>query len=151
MDDTVIVLMADHYPYGLGDENVETLVGHSLDSVELHHTNLIIWNNKLKTQKVDKVCMNIDVIPTVYNLFGLDYDSRLFMGKDIFSNTEGLAILNDRSWVTSKGTYYSSSSKFVSKNGNVDQNYVKNINQIVNNRLNISKRIIESNYYQILK
>ena len=151
LDDTVIVLQADHYPYGLGDENVETLVGHSLDSVELHHTNLIIWNSKVKTQKIDKVCMNIDVLPTVYNLFGLDYDSRLFMGKDIFSSTEGIAILKDRSWVTSQGTYYASSNKFVPKNGKVDQNYINNINQIVNNRLNISKRIIESDYYKILK
>ena len=151
LDDTVIVLLADHYPYGLGDENVETLMGHSLDSVELHHTNLIIWNSKIKTQKIDKVCMNIDVLPTVYNLFGLDYDSRLFMGKDIFSSTQGLAILKDRSWVTSQGTYYASSNSFVPKNGKIDQDYINNINQIVNNRLNISKRMIESNYYKILK
>ncbi len=151
LDDTVIVLQADHYPYGLGDENVEKLMGHSLDSVELHHTNLIIWNSKVKTQKIDKVCMNIDVLPTVYNLFGLDYDSRLFMGKDIFSSTEGLAILKDRSWVTSQGTYYASSNKFVPNNKDVNPNYVNNMNQIVNNRLNISKRIIESNYYKLLK
>ena len=151
LDDTVIVLLADHYPYGLGDENVETLMGHSLDSVELHHTNLIIWNSKLKTRKIDKVCMSLDVLPTVYNLFGLEYDSRFFMGKDIFSTIEGLAILNDRSWVTSIGTYYASSAKFVSTNNESNQNYIKNTNQIVNNRLNISKRIIESNYYQILK
>lgn len=151
LNDTVIVLMADHYPYGLGDENIETLMNQPLDSVELHHTNLIIWNNKLKKQKIDKVCMNIDVLPTVYNLFGLDYDSRLLMGKDIFSSIDGLAILKDRSWVTSKGTYYASSNKFVPKDGEVDPNYVNQINQIVNNRLSIGKRIIESNYYKILK
>ena len=116
LEDTVIVLQSDHYPYGLGDANVETLVGHPLDSIELHHTNLILWNSQIKTQTIDKVCMNIDVLPTVYNLFGLDYDSRLFIGKDIFSTTEGLAILKDRSWVTSKGTYYSSTGQFIPKN-----------------------------------
>lgn len=151
LDDTVIVLLADHYPYGLGDENIEKLVGHPLDSVELHHSNLILWNSKLKTNKIEKVCMNIDVIPTIYNLFGLEYDSRLFMGKDIFSTTEGLAILGDRSWVTSQGTYYTSTGKFVSKNDEVDQNYIKNTNQMVYNCLNISRRMIESDYYQILK
>lgn len=151
LQDTVIVLMADHYPYGLKQENIETLVGHPLDSVELHHSNLVIWNSEIRTQKIDKPCMSIDVIPTVYNLFGFDYDSRLFMGKDIFSSTEGLVIINDRSWVTSKGTYYASTGNFIPKNGEIDQDYIKNTNQIVNNRLNISKKIIESDYYRILK
>ena len=36
--------------------------------------------------KIEKVCSSLDVLPTVLNLFGIEYDSRLLMGKDILSN-----------------------------------------------------------------
>ena len=94
--------------------------------------------------------MSIDVLPTVYNLFGIEYDSRLLIGKDIFSNTEGIAIMKNRSWVTSKGTYYSSNNTFLPSGEDVGDNYVEVINQIVNNRLNISKMIVSNNYYNSL-
>ena len=59
----------------------------------------------VKATEIDKACMSIDVLPTVYNLFGLNYDSRLLMGRDIFSEEEHIVILSDRSWITDKGKY----------------------------------------------
>lgn len=148
LDDTVIVMLADHYPYDLTINEVNEASSYKRDSVvEVNHNNLIIWNSKIKSQKIDKACMSIDVLPTVYNLFGLSYDSRLLMGKDIFSNTEGIAIMKNRSWVTNKGTYYSSTNTFVPKSDEVSDEYINSINQIVNNRLNISKMIVSKNYY----
>ena len=93
--------------------------------------------------------MSMDVLPTVYNLFGIEYDSRLLMGTDIFSDSEGIAIMKNRSWVTNKGTYYSATNKFVSTE-EVSDDYVDTINQIVSNKLNISKMIIANNYYKSL-
>ncbi len=46
---------------------------------EINHNSLIIWNNKLNRVEIDKVGMSIDVLPTVYNLFGIEYDSRLLL------------------------------------------------------------------------
>ena len=80
----------------------------------------------MKSVKVDKVGMSIDVLPTVLNLFGLEYDSRIIMGKDILSTSTGIAIFKDKSWVTDKGTYYASKGKFVGED--VDDDYIKNIN-----------------------
>ena len=95
--------------------------------------------------------MSSDVLPTVLNLFGIDYDSRLLTGKDILSNSMGLAVFNNRSWVTDKGTYYANSKKFVPKETMEDADeYVKNINALVSNRLNIAKLILKTNYYNYL-
>jgi len=94
--------------------------------------------------------MSVDVIPTVYNLFGLSYDSRLMVGKDIFSDSEGIAVMKNRSWVTNMGTYYSASNTFVPKGEEVSEDYVSKINQIISNRLNISKMILSNNYYKSL-
>lgn len=150
LEDTVIVMFADHYPYDLSIDEVNEVSEYKRDNiVEVNHNNLIIWNSKLKPQKIEKVAMSIDVLPTVYNLFGIEYDSRLLIGKDIFSNSEGIAIMKNRSWVTNKGTYYSATNTFVPKE-EVDSDYVSNINQIVNNRLNISKMIVSNNYYKSL-
>lgn len=153
LDDTVIVLLCDHYPYALSTSQVNEVSTYKRDSiVEVNSNNLIIWNNRLNHMKIDKVAMSIDVIPTVYNLFGLDYDSRLFMGKDIFSSEDGLAFFKNRSWVTNKGTYYASNKKMVSSTGEtISQEYINSINSKVSNRMNMSKLILSTNYYKYLK
>ena len=100
---------------------------------------------------ITKPCMSSDVIPTIYNLFGVEYDSRLFTGVDILSPSDGIAIMGNRSWVTDKGTYFAGNSKFVPRDGvEVETDYVKNINSIVKNRLSIAKLIVKSDYYKYL-
>lgn len=149
LDKTVIVMQADHYPYKLSLSDMNSRSNYVRDNVvEVNHNSLIIWNPNIEYQVIDKVCMSIDVIPTIYNLFGIEYDSRLFVGQDIFSDSDGLVMFTNRSWVTEYGTYFASNSKFVPKVDNVPENYVETINNIVNNRINISKMIITNNYYK---
>ena len=151
LDDTVIVLVADHYPYNLPLNYINMLSSYERDSlIETNSNNLIIYNSKMKSVKVSKVGMSIDVIPTVYNLFGIDYDSRIIMGKDILSTSEGIAIFKDKSWVTGKGTYYASSGKFVAKTDDIPSGYVDDINKIVSNRVAISRMIVLNDYYKYL-
>ena len=150
LDNTIIVLMADHYPYKLSLSDVNSLSDYERDSVvEVNHNALILWNNNINDIHINKVCMSSDVLPTIYNLFGIKYDSRLFTGNDILSDTPGIAIMSNHSWVTDKGTYFSSNSKFTPKE-EVEDNYVSNVNSIVKNRLSIAKMIIKNNYYNYL-
>ena len=45
LEDTVIVLSADHYPYGLTDEEYSELFGHPVDPVfEIYENSLILWS-----------------------------------------------------------------------------------------------------------
>ena len=55
------------------------------DTVEVNHSSLIIWNASTPSVTINKTASQLDFLPTIYNLFGIDYDSRLFMGKDILS------------------------------------------------------------------
>lgn len=149
LDDTVFVLLADHFPYNLSIENINILSSYERDSlIEANSNNLIIYNSKMKSVKIPKVGMSIDVLPTVLNLFGIKYDSRVIMGKDILSTNEGIAIFKDKSWVTNKGTYYASTGKFVAKSDEIPEGYVDKINQIVSNRVAISRMIVDNNYYK---
>ena len=152
LDKTVFVLMGDHYPYALSLSSINSIASYEKDgTVEVNHSNLILWNSAMENVEVDKVAMSADVLPTVLNLFGIEYDSRLLTGRDILSDSEGIAILKNRSWVTNKGTYFASNGSFVPKEGvTVEDGYVDNINNIVSNRLNISRLIVKNDYYSYL-
>ena len=150
LDKTVIVLQADHYPYELDINSINSLSTFDRDeNIGINHNALIIWNSNLKNKHITKPCMSTDVLPTVYNLFGIEYDSRLFTGTDILSDSFGIAIMKNHSWVTEEGIYYSTTNEFKA-NKEVSDDYVRNVNNLVNNRLNISKSIIKDNYYNYL-
>ena len=119
------------------------------DEIELNHSNLVIWNSKMKEPiEINKTASQIDVLPTILNLFDIPFDSRLLVGHDILSDTEGLAIFSDRSWVSDYGTYYSKTGNFVLKDDKeVDDSYVKNMNTRVANSFTISNKIIKYNMY----
>ena len=152
LNDTLIVIAPDHYPYGLktSEMNEVSKIDRS-DKFENYHTSLIIYNPTIEKTEVNKVISGIDILPTVLNLFGMDYDSRLLMGKDIFSETEGLAILSDRSWVSDKGKYNSVSKEFISNtNEEVSKEYIEKINTEVYQKFSMSSLILDNDYYKKL-
>lgn len=150
LDDTVIVLSADHYPYGLTNDDINSVTPLEDVKFDIHKNNLIIWSNTMKKNiKIDKIAESLDILPTILNLFGINYDSRLLIGKDILSDTDGLVILNDRSWITKYGKYNASTQKFISlTEEEIPENYVNKINEIVANKFVISKNILDTNYYK---
>lgn len=152
LDKTVFVLLADHYPYGLSKNAIDSLSSYDRDSVvEINHNALIIWNSAMDDKVITKPCMSVDVLPTVLNLFGVNYDSRVFTGRDILSNSQGIAIMKNLSWVTDKGTYFANTGKFeLNEDTEISDDYIENINNIVKNRLNIAKLILKTNYYNYL-
>lgn len=152
LDDTLIVMACDHYPYGLTHSELnEISTTNRKDKFENYHSTLIMYNPSIEKTVINKVVAGIDLLPTVYNLFGIDYDSRLFIGKDIFSDTEGLAILSDRSWVSDKGTYNNVNKKFTKKvDEEVPQEYVDKMNKIVSQKFTMSTLILDNNYYKKL-
>lgn len=151
LDDTVIVLSADHYPYGLTTNQMKEVMNIEDEKFDIHKNNLIIYNSKLtKTVEVNKIGESLDILPTILNLFGIEYDSRLLMGTDLLSNSDGLVIFNDRSWITEKGKYNAATNKFTAYTDNIEDNYVETINEIVYNKYVISKNILDTDYYRTL-
>ena len=149
LDDTVIVLLADHYPYDLDINEINEISSYKRDELfEVNHNSLIIWNNELETREIDKYGMSIDVIPTIYNLFGIEYDSRLFAGTDLLSDSDGLVMLGNRSWITNKGKYNSTNNTF---SGIYDKDYIDYVNSIVQNKIAYSKDIFTYNGYKYIK
>lgn len=149
LEDTVIVLLADHYPYGLSLEEINELSSYQRDELfEINHNALIIYNSNMKNINITKVGMPIDVLPTIYNLFDIKYDSRLFAGSDLLSNSEGMVILDNLSWITDRGRYNSLNGKY---SGDIDSDYISNINNIIQNKIIFSRNMITYDDYRYIK
>ncbi len=151
LDKTVIVITTDHYPYGLTDSSWKKMIGHSLQwgGIERHKSDLIIWNSAMETVKVDKPCSNPDVLPTLLNLFGFEYDSRLYSGSDILSDSPGLAMTANQSFITDKIIYNSRYEKVykLDEEYELPENYLDTYIQIVKNRFSIAASMLTNNFF----
>ena len=124
----------------------------------MYRHNLIIWNIKLEEtpQIIDKVCSSVDILPTLLNLFGFDFDSRLYAGRDIFSGEEGMVIFNDRSFITDKVIYDRKTKETVWKNPQEwdeasKEAYLEAQKQEVKDRYNFSAYILRNDYYSLIQ
>ena len=152
LDDTVIVLYGDHYPYGLKNKDISSVLTYDLDDYEVERTPMVIYNSTIKSEVVEKYSSYVNLTPTLANLFNLDYDPRYYMGTDVFSDDYlNIVAFADGSWKNSD-VYYNASSgsvKYYSSNEYTTDELIR-INNIVSNRMQISESIIRNNYFNYL-
>ena len=159
LDDTVFAMAADHYPYALDDEALATLYGLPKSGIrnnfDLYRNGFILWSASMKKPvTVDKPCSTIDILPTLSNLFGLEYDSRLLMGSDIMAEGDHFALLKvgGWSWISTQGTYRGVSQKFTPSaectlSDSETEEYISRMNKVVRAKTTYSKQLLEKNYY----
>ncbi len=161
-DDTVIVLCTDHYPYGLAksstfgnsqDYLLDLYGVDEYDSFLRDKTTCIIWSESIEGMglEIDEPTMSLDILPTLSNLFGLEYDSRLLVGRDVFSDAMPLALWNNTNFVTDKGYYEVGADKFYPNEGvEVDDDYVEEVKTIVKNKISYSTQVVKYDYFGYL-
>lgn len=153
LDDTVIVMYGDHYPYGLKNKDISSVLTYDLDDYEVERVPMVIYNSTIKSEVVEKYSSYINLTPTLANLFNLDYDPRYYMGTDVFSDDYlNIVAFADGSWKNSD-VYYNASSgsiKYYTSNEYTTDELIR-INNIVTNRMQISESIIRNNYFNYLE
>lgn len=160
-DDTVIVISSDHFPYGLDQDAgntgyLEELYGRKItDPLDRDHNRLIIWSGCLEKEApiiVNTPTSSMDILPTLCNLFGVRYDSRLLPGRDVFSNAQPLVFDLGYNWKTDKGTFIAGRGKFIPKNEKeeVSKEYVERIKTIVKNKILYSQGVLNQDYFRHL-
>lgn len=166
-DDTVICLSADHYPYVLAEADVDyyvELTGRQdteLDTSRYRNA-LILWCGSMEEPvTVDIPCSAVDILPTLSNLFGLPYDSRLLSGRDILDDSYNAASASSsiplvilptaagNSWATAAGVYEARSRTFTPDPGvTVVEDYVDSINALIPTKYTYAKLMIQCDYYR---
>lgn len=152
-DKTAIVLAADHFPYGLSDGQYQELVDYEVDSFSKYRSSLIFWVGGMEEPLVvDEYCSNVDILPTLLNLWGFEYDSRLLAGTDVFSNGTHVAVLSDKSFFTDKVWFNASTGeiRYLVDESELPANYVENMIKYVKTKFSLSADILNTAYYNFL-
>ena len=152
-DRTAIVIAGDHFPYGLKDSEYAELIGHDIDGFSKFKSTLIFWVGGLeKNIVVDEYCCNVDVLPTILNLWGFEYDSRLLAGTDVFSDGTHAAVLVDKSFLTDKVWFNASTGeiRYQVPESEIPEGYLENMNQLIATRFSISADILNTAYYNFV-
>lgn len=138
LDNTVLVFFSDHYSYGYSKINKARNID---DSNLIQKTPLIIWSKDINHENVERILDTADIPITLFNMFGIEYNPKLYMGTDVFSNNhEEFVYFSDYSWYD--GNIYSKE---------VDSNkYTKEISEKVNKKIEINGKIISNDYYKTL-
>ena len=148
LDDTLIVLLPDHTPHSLNEKEFSEKSPYNVyDEFDIYKSSMVFYNKKLnKYKSSNNYCSNIDVLPTLLNLFGIEYDSRLLMGRDILSNNDGKVIFGNRN-IISKDFKYSNHLQLLTGNSNMSLDEIKEDSYL---KFRISRLILENDYYRYL-
>lgn len=153
LEDTVIAMFADHYPYGLSDKEFKSIAKYDISlSGDVDRTPFVIYNSSLEPKKFEQYTTYINVLPTLANLFDLDYDPRLYGGMDLFSEEyDDIVVFADGSW-RSKIAYYDAPTSKITYIG--EEEYSKEeivkINTKVTNEIKMNNLAIKTNYFKYL-
>lgn len=156
---TLIAISSDHYPYALTYDEIEELSGGPVDrDFELYKNAFILYTKNMTPVLIDAPTSSLDILPTLLNLLGLEYDSRLLMGRDIFSKAEPIVVFYNKSYITAQGRYNSRTGEFIPVKSQLDNNlfnnevYRERISNIVDEKFYYSSKILELDYYsKVLK
>ncbi|MBQ3256202.1 MAG: LTA synthase family protein [Oscillospiraceae bacterium] len=169
-DDTVIALTSDHYPYKLTSKEY-----HELEPVDTgdrdmlrYRNSFMLWCGSMEEPIViDDPCSSIDIIPTLSNLFGLEYDSRLFSGRDILSTNYNVSDPNSpqpfvvgvdggigSSWISLAGSYDSFTDTFTPNPGYEEfdnEEYIDAMKDKAKEMFKYAKNILYKDYYKLVE
>ncbi len=167
-EDTVICMSADHYPYLLAEPETDYYnelrgVVDSERDTDRYRNALVLWCGGMENAvTVTEPCSAVDIVPTLSNLFGLEYDSRLLSGRDVLdkdydagsaSGSIPLVILptsSGNSWATAAGVFEATTRTFNARPGvTVEGDYVSRVNNIVALQYNYAQQLIARDYYRV--
>lgn len=97
-EDTVIVAFADHYLYTIEDKTILDKYKNTENNL-INHTPFFIWSSDVDAENKNVVTMQTDILPTVLNLFGIEYNSNNYIGHDALADGyKGYVFFSDYSW-----------------------------------------------------
>lgn len=145
LDDTVIIGVTDHYSYSMKDQDRVLALSDVPVALMVEKTPFFIWSADMQPVTVKKTINTADIVPTLLNLFGMDF-SYQYIGQDAFDpDYSGYAIFSDGSWINGNIVYQDGAviHKFYD-GANID---LAKMNETAQQFIEISNLILETDYY----
>ncbi len=97
-DNTVMVVFSDHYLYTLEDQSILSKYKNTKNNL-INKTPFFIWSSKGERKDINQVTSQLNILPTVFNLMGIDYNPNYYIGVDALGkNYSGIVFFSDYSW-----------------------------------------------------
>lgn len=144
-DKTTIVVLTDHYLYTLSDKTILDKYKNTSNNL-INHTPFFIYTNNKDKKTIKTVTSQLNVLPTVLNLFGIDYNPNYYIGQDALSNNyQKLVFFSDYSWYD--GNVYVDGG-VVTNNKYINQNALEEKNYNVNYLIKKNDLTLKYNYFK---
>ena len=144
-DKTTIVVLTDHYLYTLSDKSILDKYKNTSNNL-INHTPFFIYTNNKDKKTIKTVTSQLNVLPTVLNLFGIDYNPNYYIGQDALSNNyQKLVFFSDYSWYD--GNVYVDGG-VVTNNKYINQNALEEKNYNVNYLIKKNDLTLKYNYFK---
>ena len=152
LDDTVIVFYGDHYPYGISKDHLNKALSYDTkEDMNAEQVPLWIYDKSIEGKTIEDYTYYLNILPTVFNLMGVNYDPRLYLGEDMNSDDfESMVVFSDGSWKNQYAFYNASNSKVVNYNQHYSEQDISRINNIIESKMKISEMAISNNYFAYL-
>lgn len=146
LDNTLIVLAGDHYPYAMTDQAYNELAGEKQEGFDRYKSTCIIWSASIEKPIVcDSYCCNVDILPTVYNLLGLEYDSRMLSGVDVLSDAPHTAVLYNKSFINEYCSFDTANMRTTG-----DEEMIASISQKIDSSYSVAMQIVKTDFYDFV-
>ena len=148
LDDTVFIVIADHYSYGMNEEKIwEYYDKYEDNTLKLANVPFLIWTPGIESEVVSEKCSQFDVHPTISNLFNLDNDLTYAMGNDIFSNEINTIIYGSRNTWEDDNILYDNNQTLIQFNDDIDPYYARDKNNQLIKKINTFQYILKDDYF----
>ena len=146
-DNTVLVVFTDHYLYTLNDMTILDKYKET-DNNLINHTPFFIWSSNTKKKEIKEVTSQLNILPTVLNLFGIDYNSNYYIGTDALSNNyKGIVLFSDASWYD--GNVYVDGG-MVTNNQHISSEDLERKNSYIDYIIKKNDLVLKYDYFKIL-
>lgn len=148
IDDTVLVLYADHYLYTLTDKTLLDQFKTTENNL-INHTTWMIWKKDMKKKNINDVTSQLNILPTVANLLGLEYHPNYYLMPDALGKDyDGFVFFSDYSWYNGK-VYVDNG--VVTNNGKISEKELVEKNNLVNKLVKINDAVLTTDYFKNIK
>ena len=144
-DKTTIVVLTDHYLYTLSDKTILDKYKNTSNNL-INHTPFFIYTNNKDRKTIKTVTSQLNVLPTILNLFGIDYNPNYYIGQDALNNNyQKIVFFSDYSWYN--GNVYVDGG-IVTNNKYINQNTLEEKNYYVNYLIKKNDLTLKYNYFK---
>lgn len=144
LDNTVVVVFTDHYLYTLSDQEILDKYKETSNNL-INKTPFFIWSKDIEKKKVKEVTSQLNILPTLINLFGLEYHPNYYIGEDALnSDYNGYVFFSDYSWYDGK-VYVDGG--IVTNNKSIDPVELEDKNYYINHLIRKNDLTLKYNYF----